>query len=791
MKNFMQKLIVFLALATSFPALAANTTIPLLSAGSAISAGDLFITRQGADTSDKKVTGTQLKTFMGGGVAGSSGDLQTNSSGSFGAFTPGAGIQTFLTTPSGANLTTALTTPLTVAGGGTNSGQTGNAGLNNIRGTSQLPHWNKALSKVISGKGNARVLIIGDSTTQGFYSLNTATGNMQSLSYPTQLANILTGAGIMANASTVTGGAASDRTTTTTMLTLGSGWTYGAVANTTSLGGQAMYAPSGAGGTAAYSPGIPVDTFKFWYLTAAGAGNGNLNYAIDAGGTTTIDETAAESFASATATTTLGTHTLNFTNGGVGNSFIVAMEAYDSSKSQVMIYNAGWDGAKSADWSYRTKLYSPAKACGTFAPDLVIINLQIGDMKGAVTSLATYTANLQSLITDCQVGGATDVVLMTSNHINPADSTSPTSEATQLTYANAVRALALTQTNGTGVTGIPVVDEFANLISWAWQDASPSMMYLSGTFPQDLHPNYYGYGLMARDIASTILPTAGGASAAASSGTVTSASVTTANGVSATVATATTTPAFTFTLGAITPTTVNGVTIPTTTDTAALLGTAQTYTKGQRVTPVTDSISTATFTPDFSASNNHNITLVHASCPCTLANPTNIVAGQSGVIVVNQSATGSDLINTYGSDYIFTNTAAPTLSTAASAVDELSYYVVDSTHIRIAPLTSTAVAGTTATATPGTGVTSCTCATAACTSLRGTYTIVGGTATTGTLCGLAWTATPAAYVCTASENGGSTNFGIGNSVATTTGMNITSAISVIGATFTVNYSCQP
>lgn len=43
-----------------------DTTLPLLSSGSAISDGDLFITRQGVDTSDKKVTGTQLKTYMGG-----------------------------------------------------------------------------------------------------------------------------------------------------------------------------------------------------------------------------------------------------------------------------------------------------------------------------------------------------------------------------------------------------------------------------------------------------------------------------------------------------------------------------------------------------------------------------------------------------------------------------------------------------------------------------------------------------------------------------------------------------
>lgn len=96
-----------------------------------------------------------------------------------------------------------------------------------------------------------------------------------------------------------------------------------------------------------------------------------------------------------------------------------------------------------------------------------------------------------------------------------------------------------------------------------------------------------------------------------------------------------------------------------------------------------------------------------------------------------------------------------------------------------------------ATFTPGTGVTSATCITALCTSARGTLTIVGGTGTTGTITGVAWSATPTIQVCTATMNGGTGFLGIGNSVATTTGFNITAAVTVIGVTLTVNYSCQP
>lgn len=66
MTNIFQKaliLAVMLGIATT-GAEATNTTLPTLSAGSAVSAGDLLLTRQGADTADKSITAAQLKTFM-------------------------------------------------------------------------------------------------------------------------------------------------------------------------------------------------------------------------------------------------------------------------------------------------------------------------------------------------------------------------------------------------------------------------------------------------------------------------------------------------------------------------------------------------------------------------------------------------------------------------------------------------------------------------------------------------------------------------------------------------------
>lgn len=150
------------------------------------------------------------------------------------------------------------------------------------------------------------------------------------------------------------------------------------------------------------------------------------------------------------------------------------------------------------------------------------------------------------------------------------------------------------------------------------------------------------------------------------------------------------------TIGATTPAAVTGTTITATTfagggvsnwNTAygwgnhasagyAVLSTAQTFTAAQRggVTALTDG---ATITPDFAAANNYSVTLGGNR---TLANPTNLVAGQSGVIKITQDGTGSRTL-AFGSYWKFPNGTAPTLTTTASAVDVLAYYVDSSTTI--------------------------------------------------------------------------------------------------------------
>lgn len=87
----------------------------------------------------------------------------------------------------------------------------------------------------------------------------------------------------------------------------------------------------------------------------------------------------------------------------------------------------------------------------------------------------------------------------------------------------------------------------------------------------------------------------------------------------------------------------------------------------------------ATITPNFGANNNFTVTLGGNR---TLANATNLTAGQSGIIYVVQDGTGGRTLS-YGTIYKFPGNAAPLLSTAANAVDALVYTVRSTTSITI------------------------------------------------------------------------------------------------------------
>lgn len=104
---------------------------------------------------------------------------------------------------------------------------------------------------------------------------------------------------------------------------------------------------------------------------------------------------------------------------------------------------------------------------------------------------------------------------------------------------------------------------------------------------------------------------------------------------------------------------------------------AQTFTAAQRgsITALTDA---ATIAVNFASSNFFSVTL---NGNRTLANPSNMVAGQSGAIFITQDAVTGGRTLAYDTYWEFAGGTAPTLSTATNAVDVLVYMVRSSTAV--------------------------------------------------------------------------------------------------------------
>lgn len=137
----------------------------------------------------------------------------------------------------------------------------------------------------------------------------------------------------------------------------------------------------------------------------------------------------------------------------------------------------------------------------------------------------------------------------------------------------------------------------------------------------------------------------------------------------------------------LTPTTLTAsrtLTAPDTSLTLAGTDIAQSFSAAQRGS-VSALTSAATVTPDFAVANNFSLTL---GINLTIANPTNLTAGQSGAIVITQGASTAYTV-AFGSNWKFSG-GTPTMSTGLSSVSTLVYYVESASRITAQLLTNVA-----------------------------------------------------------------------------------------------------
>jgi hypothetical protein len=133
---------------------------------------------------------------------------------------------------------------------------------------------------------------------------------------------------------------------------------------------------------------------------------------------------------------------------------------------------------------------------------------------------------------------------------------------------------------------------------------------------------------------------------------------------------------FETTLAVTDPTADQTVTLQNATYTVAGTNINQNFTVAQRgtITALTDG---TTITIDMANANNFSVTLGGNR---TFGAPSNVTAGQSGVIVITQDGTGGRTAS-FNSAFKFPGGTAPTLTTTANAVDVLAYYVESATRI--------------------------------------------------------------------------------------------------------------
>jgi hypothetical protein len=133
-------------------------------------------------------------------------------------------------------------------------------------------------------------------------------------------------------------------------------------------------------------------------------------------------------------------------NGGSGNIYFCAFEAYNAAYKGLSWMQGGWAGASTATWLDTTNAFSSAFMLPVIAPDHVFIQLGPNDMVG-LTQLQ-YETNLQTLI-DMVHGWGGEVTLVVSTPC----STTVIAQATQDAFRQSV--LNVGATNDLSILDLP------------------------------------------------------------------------------------------------------------------------------------------------------------------------------------------------------------------------------------------------------------------------------------------------------------------------------------------------
>jgi lysophospholipase L1-like esterase len=250
-----------------------------------------------------------------------------------------------------------------------------------------------------------------------------------------------------------------------------------------STGGQPGIAPgyqqTGAD-TLAFTPTDSWDTADIYFAKGGVSGVSNVN--INGGSTLgSLSTSGATSVGKLTVTGTAGVNTLNIVWVS-GSVWPLVIDCYLSTAHKARVLGCGNSGATSTSYCNQSQGFAAPQMMTALNPKLTILNIGINDWETGV-ALSTYSANMQSMITKILAQG--DCILM-----GPNSTGNVASEATQLTYIQAIRQLAFNN-------NIPMINIRSVLGAYATAN-SAGYMY------NNLHPSTTGYAIIASAIAAKL-----------------------------------------------------------------------------------------------------------------------------------------------------------------------------------------------------------------------------------------------------------------------------------------------
>lgn len=281
-----------------------------------------------------------------------------------------------------------------------------------------LPVWSAAVRTMQARGREARLLCIGDSVTQGYGAVSGGwTPNGRASAWPERLAAMMSGRGLPASAASVAGAGAADGagggySAYDPRVTLGAGWGVNAL---TGMGGKLFSGAASSTGVWSFQPDRPVDRFDLWAVTNTALGVLTVETDGTVRATVNTTKTASMEVTTVAFPETAGPVSVRWASGGA--VFIAGGVAWRSDVRGARVINAGWGGARIADWITTDQPYRAYGSIPAAAPDLSVVCLTINDWN-AGTAVATYKAGLGTLVDRCLTTG--DVLLMTGCASDPA-----------------------------------------------------------------------------------------------------------------------------------------------------------------------------------------------------------------------------------------------------------------------------------------------------------------------------------------------------------------------------------